>query len=138
MPPDGFTGHSMSVSDIIVLQRGGAVTSHYVNEYGFADLPAFLGNEKQPRIAVQTMPKEASTPTVHSDTSGSNIAELEAKVKAGEAISITDLANAVNKDGAAKKKEGKISLLGDLADKMKIVAERQPTAKHDEKKEVRT
>ena len=29
----------------------GEVTSHYVDNFGFAELPAFLGNERQPRIA---------------------------------------------------------------------------------------
>ncbi len=44
-----FTGRSLSMSDIIVLQWRGEVTSHYVDSYGlFKELPAFLGNEKQP------------------------------------------------------------------------------------------
>jgi len=50
--PKDFTGHSMSVSDVVVIQRGGEVTSHYVDSFGFAELPAFLGNEREPTRAV--------------------------------------------------------------------------------------
>lgn len=45
--PKGFTGHSLSISDVIVIQCDGEITSHYVDSFGFAELPAFLGNEKQ-------------------------------------------------------------------------------------------
>jgi len=48
--PNDFTGHSLSVSDVIVIQRGGNVTSHYVDGFGFTELPAFLGVEKQTEI----------------------------------------------------------------------------------------
>ena len=40
--PQDFTGHSLSVSDIIVLRQQGAVSSHYVDSVGFVQLPAFL------------------------------------------------------------------------------------------------
>ena len=40
--PQDFTGHSLSVSDIVVLRQHGAVSSHYVDSVGFAQLPAFL------------------------------------------------------------------------------------------------
>ena len=40
--PTGFTGHSMSVSDIIVLKINDVVSSHYVDRFGFQELPQFL------------------------------------------------------------------------------------------------
>lgn len=40
--PQNFTGHSLSVSDIVVLRQQGAVSSHYVDSVGFVQLPAFL------------------------------------------------------------------------------------------------
>ncbi len=40
-PPD-FTGHSLSVSDIIVLRQQGQITCHYVDSWGFQELPRFL------------------------------------------------------------------------------------------------
>ena len=40
--PAGFTGHSLSVSDIIVLKIDDVVSSHYVDSFGFQELPQFL------------------------------------------------------------------------------------------------
>ena len=40
--PQDFTGHSLSVSDIVVLRQQGAVSSHYVDSVGFVQFPAFL------------------------------------------------------------------------------------------------
>ena len=40
--PDDFTGHSLSVSDIVVLRRNGVVSCHYVDSIGFKELPGFL------------------------------------------------------------------------------------------------
>ena len=37
-----FTGHSLSVSDIVVLRQNGAVSSHYVDSVGFTAVPAFM------------------------------------------------------------------------------------------------
>jgi uncharacterized protein YqiB (DUF1249 family) len=55
--PKDYTGRSLSVSDVVIIQRGGEVTSHYVDNLGFAELPAFLGNERKPEIAA--MPGQA-------------------------------------------------------------------------------
>lgn len=40
--PQDYTGHSLSVSDIVVLRQNGAVSSHYVDSVGFTAVPAFL------------------------------------------------------------------------------------------------
>ena len=40
--PQDFTGHSLSVSDIIVLRQQGQVSSHYVDSWGYKELPQFL------------------------------------------------------------------------------------------------
>ena len=40
--PQDFTGHSLSVSDIVVLRQNGAVSSHYVDSVGFTAVPAFM------------------------------------------------------------------------------------------------
>lgn len=40
--PDDFTGHSLSVSDIVVLRRNGVVSCHYVDSIGFKELPGFF------------------------------------------------------------------------------------------------
>ena len=45
--PADYTGHSLSVSDVIVLNRGGKLSAHFVECFGFADLPDFIGQRKQ-------------------------------------------------------------------------------------------
>ena len=40
--PDDFTGHSLSVSDVIVLKQGGSFHSFYTDSFGFAELTGFL------------------------------------------------------------------------------------------------
>ena len=40
--PEDFTGHSLSVSDVVVLHRGGKDTSYYVDSFGFSELPQFI------------------------------------------------------------------------------------------------
>ena len=40
--PEDFTGHSLSVSDIVALKTGGVVSCHYVDSVGFAELKDFL------------------------------------------------------------------------------------------------
>jgi hypothetical protein len=50
--PENFTGRGgIFTSDIIVLQKDGLITSHYVEKDGFKNLPAFIGNEKQQVIS---------------------------------------------------------------------------------------
>lgn len=40
--PADFIGHSLSVSDIVVLRQNGVLSSHYVDSIGFTAVPAFL------------------------------------------------------------------------------------------------
>ena len=40
--PADFTGHSLSVSDIVVLHQGGKDTAHYCDRAGFSEVPEFL------------------------------------------------------------------------------------------------
>ena len=40
--PADFTGHSLSVSDIVVLHQDGRDTAHYCDRVGFSEVPEFL------------------------------------------------------------------------------------------------
>lgn len=40
--PSDFKGHSLSVSDIVALNVDSAVSCHYVDSFGFKELPQFL------------------------------------------------------------------------------------------------
>lgn len=46
--PANFTGHSLSVSDVVVLTRSGKEEAHYCDSFGFTPVPEFfLQREKQ-------------------------------------------------------------------------------------------
>ena len=47
--PEDFTGHSLSMSDVIVLHRGEQETAHYLDRGGYTEVPEFL----QPEQAAQ-------------------------------------------------------------------------------------
>jgi hypothetical protein len=47
--PADFTGHSLSVSDIVVLHQDGKDTAHYCDRVGFSEVPEFL-RERQPGL----------------------------------------------------------------------------------------
>ena len=54
--PADFRGHSLSVSDILVLRQNGVVSSHYVDSIGFKEVPGFLRGEnylKNAEMAVE-------------------------------------------------------------------------------------
>ena len=42
MKPSDFTGHSLSMSDIIGLKQNGSVSFHYVDTFGFQEVKDFL------------------------------------------------------------------------------------------------
>lgn len=52
-PPGNFKGHSLSVSDVVVLHQNGQDTAHYVDLSGFKDVPEFihLPEEQQSKIS---------------------------------------------------------------------------------------
>lgn len=39
--PEDFRGHSLSVSDVVVLHQNGKDTAHYVDSFGFKEVPGF-------------------------------------------------------------------------------------------------
>ena len=183
--PKDFKGHSLSISDVVVLHQGGQDTAHYVDRGDFKQVPEFL-QEKQPQLtpdeletgekirtprgtfyvtgmsreqmeavgygvhhqsddgkylimgngtrafAVPTEQAQRENPLKAAEqTTEQNynmidgrinntptVDELEAKVKAGETISLVDLANAVKADkerGKAAKPEKKPSIRAQLA-----------------------
>ena len=188
--PKDFKGHSLSVSDVVVLHQNGRDTAHYVDSFGYKDVPEFLQAQKQltpddletgekiqtPRgsfhvtamsreqmeaagygvhhtsddgkyfimgngtraFAVAAEPPEnhlkAAEQTteqnanmidgiINNEPPAPTVEELEAKVKAGETISLVDLANAVKADkenGKEAKPKRKPSIRAQLkADKEK-------------------
>ena len=95
--PKDFKGHSLSVSDVVVLHQNGQDTAHYVDSLGYKDVPEFLQPENYLKTAEQTTEQNYNmidgqinnTPTA---------AELEKKAKAGEQISLAEYAEALKTD----------------------------------------
>ena len=192
--PKDFKGHSLSVSDVVVLHQNGQDTAHYVDSFGYKNVPEFLQEQKQltpdeletgetiktPRgtfyvtdmsreqmeaagygfhhqsddgkylvmgngtrafaIAAEQRenPLKAAEQTTEQNENmidgiinhTPTVDELEAKVKAGETISLVDLANAVkaDKERGKGKPEKKPSIRAQLkADKEK--AQKKAAAK---------
>ena len=194
--PKDFKGHSLSVSDVVVLHQDGQDTAHYVDSFGYKSVPEFLQEQKQltpdeletgetiktPRgtfyvtdmsreqmeaagygfhhqsddgkylvmgngtrafaIAAEQAQRENPLKAAEQTTEQNenmidgiinntpSVDELEAKVKAGETISLVDLANAVkaDKERGKGKQEKKPSIRAQLkADKEK--AQKKAAAK---------
>ena len=198
--PKDFKGHSLSVSDVVVLHQNGQDTAHYVDSFGYKDVPEFFKTQekalipdnletgetiKTPRgtfyvtamsreqmeaagyglhhqsddgkylimgngtraFAVPVQPEnylkaaEQTTEQNYNMIDGQinntpTVAELEAKVKAGETISLVDLAEAVKADkerGKAVKTEKKPSIRAQLrADKEKTAQKKAAKTKNHE------
>ena len=52
--PADFTGHSLSVSDIVVLHQNGKDTAHYCDRTGFSEVPEFLQPERAAEVTIPT------------------------------------------------------------------------------------
>ena len=131
--PKDFKGHSLSVSDVVVLHQDGQDTAHYVDRGDFKQIPEFL-QEKQPQRENPLKAAEQTTEQNYNMIDGRinntpTVDELEAKVKAGETISLVDLANAVKADkerGKAAKPEKKPSIRTQLKADKERAAQKKP------------
>lgn len=47
--PEDFKGHSLSVSDVVVLVKEGETTAHFVDSFGFKEVPEFLIEREETR-----------------------------------------------------------------------------------------
>ena len=52
--PADFKGHSLSVSDIVVLHQDGENTAHYCDRFGFSQVPEFLQPERVAEVTIPT------------------------------------------------------------------------------------
>ena len=46
-PPADYKAHSMSISDVIITNRGGDMQAYYVDRFGFAELPDFAAQREK-------------------------------------------------------------------------------------------
>ena len=101
--PADYHSPSMSISDIVALKQGGVLSCHYVDQYAFSELPGFFSGRNPLRAAEDSLEQnDNQLDGILNNTP--SVAELEAQVKAGQQISLVDLAQAVRKEQAEKKK----------------------------------
>lgn len=71
--PAGYQGHSLSVSDVVVMQRDGQTKAYYVDSFGFKELPDFV----RQRLHEAEMNRKREDSAVTLDTSGIEIEQHE-------------------------------------------------------------
>ena len=57
--PEDFTGHSLSVSDVIVIEQDGQQQAHFVDSFGFQDVPDFFLERTQKAEQIPEQPQNA-------------------------------------------------------------------------------
>ena len=129
--PADFTGHSLSVSDVIVMKQGDTVTSLYTDSFGFEPLRGFVGGET-PRTE-QRDAREGNTPEPALPT----VADYEAQVKAGQQISLTGMAQAIKREQqsvASKEKPSVLAQLREYQQKTRADAKAQTARPNDKER----
>ena len=102
--PEDFKGHSLSVSDVVVLHQNGTDTAHYTDSVGFVDISEnFLLENPLKAAELATEQNANMIDGIINNTP--NTDALEAKANAGEQISLADLADAIQKDRDAANAE---------------------------------
>ena len=105
--PADYRHPSMSVSDIVAIKRDGMLSYHYCDDFGFKELPHFNQQVNYLKNAELAMEDDANMidGIINNGPKQPTVAELEAQVKAGQSISLLDLANAVHAESREKRKE---------------------------------
>ena len=60
--PLDYHGHSLSVSDVIVLNQDGKISAHYVDSIGFKELPGFLDKKSERPSVLQNLKEKCDAP----------------------------------------------------------------------------
>ena len=103
--PEDFRGHSLSVSDIVALKQDGVVSCHYVDSWGFKELPGFLKPENYLKNAEMAMEDDyGMIDGIINNGPRKTVAELEEQSKTGTPISLLELAQAVHHEDEEKRR----------------------------------
>ena len=60
--PTDYHGHSLSVSDVILLNQDRKISAHYVDSIGFKELPGFLDKKPERTSVLQTLKEKCDAP----------------------------------------------------------------------------
>ena len=73
--PADFTGHSLSVSDVVVLHQDGENTSHYVDSVGYREIPEFTKELSiSAEVSAEKSPGMEETAEILEEVAAENIA----------------------------------------------------------------
>ena len=130
--PADFKGHSLSVSDIVALKQNGVVSCHYVDSIGFRELPNFLKPENYLKNAEMLLEDDYGMidGIINNGPKQSTVADVEAQVKAGFSISLTELA------AASHREQKKPSVLEKLREKTPEQAKNKTAPKRSAEREL--
>ena len=105
--PKDFKGHSLSVSDVVVLHQNGQDTAHYVDSIGYRQTPEFLQPQDYLKHVEDIVEQNDNNfdGIINNTPQTPTVGELEQKAKAGEPISLIDLTNAIHADKERGKEE---------------------------------
>lgn len=118
--PEDFTGHSLSVSDVVVVHKDGEDHAYYVDRFGYEEIPQFIAPvQTQETVVTATANKEEAIPE--------KVDQQPRKEK--------EAAQAVPAQDAKQSERRKESVLGKLGEKQKqIKAERAKPEKQQKQK----
>lgn len=96
--PGDFTGHSLSVSDIIALKQDGVVSYHYCDSVGFQELPSFMSENYLKAAEMSLEDDYGMIDGIINNGQKPTVSDLEQQVKNGQSISLMDLVGAIQQE----------------------------------------
>ncbi|AVM69188.1 hypothetical protein C3V36_07990 [Lachnospiraceae bacterium oral taxon 500] len=130
--PKDFYGHSLSVSDVVVLHKDGKDSAHYVDRFGYKDAPEFLKPQNYLKHVEDIVEQNDNNfdGIINNTPNAPTVSELEQKIKAGEAISLTELAKAVK---AENRSTGEPQKKPSIREQLKEAKKQSEQKKHNTK-----
>ena len=130
--PKDFYGHSLSVSDVVVLHKDGKDSAHYVDRFGYKEAPEFLKPENYLKHVEDIVEQNDNNfdGIINNTPNAPTVSELEQKVKAGESISLTELAKAVK---AENRSTGEPQKKPSIREQLKEAKKQSEQKKHNTK-----
>ena len=75
--PEDFKGHSLSVSDVVVIEQDGKQQAHFVDSVGFQDVPDFFAERTQKAEQSPEQPEEVKLKSIVIDLRPKSVIEAE-------------------------------------------------------------
>ena len=131
--PADYKGHSLSMGDIVVFRQDGQQTAYYVDEGAdYRQVPEFL--QESPIKAAEMTTEQNYNMIDGVLNNAPTMGELEARVKAGEQVSLLDVAEAAKAE-AQKPKQAQRSAKTAQRQKKPSIRAQLAAAKEEQKKQ---